>query len=338
MKRSPRLGVLVAMLAVAPLVYPAGGATAAASASAWRGSLKGETTIEWSGRKGFVFEAMPKQVFLPEENVELYLTKGTVATVVIVARNLKEHTCQDGSKAMGCGAWFYQIIRDLVETHDDFPPGWIHTMSVPDPPSFSKDAPIDVYLFTDGEAKLVLHPTNRSGTASYRATGRIGGRIKRLPIRCPTDHCDTERGYGPYEVGGASYDLGKEAGLTLVSAYVDPIDPEINDRGNFDQLEAEFDRVCHYPNPRSPNASPSPKDHPWGCDLVAEDSTNADEWDVVAWQTATSVNGGVGRWPYEWNPVSRGKVYLGYHVGAVGPNPVVRGAYGLWTVWGIKAP
>lgn len=157
--------------------------------------------------------------------------------------------------------------------------------------------------------------------------------MERLPVFCPTPGCDPKTGYdNRYRVGGKTVELGRLGYLGLwVYARVRDEDAD---------NQSHHVRGCWYPWPGNPNASPEASDHPWGCDPVG-DPTDPDSVMDATNETVHQVN--LAAIPslmwVTWGALDgvRGRNYIGYHAGAVGPWDALFGAYGIWFRYGVHA-
>jgi hypothetical protein len=283
-----------------------------------------------------------KNVILPDSAMKLYVTGGTFAFVEIEAPYRSEGHLSQGpcsGNAPHCDSWDLMFIRDLLGFF--FPPsnasGDAHFTRSSDPPDFHYNLglPLDLYLITDGVASLVLRPRGISGNSTYTAGGLIRARGGKLPVSCPQQPCDTRTGFADsYQVGGASFNAGS-VGFAGIWAYTMERRSGVIPSGH-----ASPTRTCLYPSDADPKASPLSQDHPFGCDIVPRKLTNAPSVTEAVVGTAdeaiiaTDLPNGVmiQNWAYR----RRGLQYLGYHAGAIGPYPTVRGAIGIWHEYRIR--
>lgn len=200
-----------------------------------------------------------------------------------------------------------------VETHI---PGTGHTgedLPKVDPASFR--GIIDLYILTDGVARVEFDIEELDGAAEYTAVSAIEGTAAILPNRCTDD-----RSCAVASFGGMSRTVASPG---FVASYKFRRSPALG--------TSLMD--CQYPDAYGYDASE--RAHPDGCDTVAQH----DAWSVVVQETAfsaaelvpTVTGGSEGR--YFWG--ARGAWYLGYR-GYHPMQPASIGAAGVWLSPGIS--
>src|SRR4051794_5566165 len=194
------------------------------------GALLGATVIHWSGIKGITLDTDRDRLTMGFRKQIEISTTGSYAQAVLVPRN-QIINCALISEA-NCYAINVFYVRDL----EPYP------IAGADPQDGTLNVasePIDVYLFSDGDATLTLRPEGVDGEVAYSPTGTVAGKSERLPTFCPTAACDPSSGYaGAYAFGGDSFDVG-DLGYASVLSYAtsEPTD------------QSQHARACLYPTP-----------------------------------------------------------------------------------------
>lgn len=293
-----------------------------AVAATERAPLAGRTVVHWSGVKGIQLETHEAAVTLADMH-RLHLTTSGEAAFVAIVPHKPPPADYCISEQPRCD--MAQILSvKAVEATSTGP----SLVEPPSPAMRTDGEPLDLYLLSDGDATLTLEPAGIPGSATYDAGGSIAGALRKLPIFCPTAGCDPASGYGSYAFGGSSFDLGSMGYVAGVS-YGGTASP-----GEADSFHL---RTCHYPNPRSPEASAAPADHRYGCDPAGNPS-DPGSLSPVAGQTFNQVGGALpapGGMYWDWFTGAGGVRYVGFHAGAVGPFPAAFGGYGIWLRYGI---
>ena len=317
--RHARAVLLAAALAV--LAAGAPGTAGPAPVRAKHGTLTADTTIRWHGNAGIRLAAAGGT--LSKESMSLYLTGGTFAFVTIFD---DPRECRTRTTRYHCRA--FTLMK--FPGSDEFPmqdgPGRGHFAMVPDPPTVV-GRHLDVYLFTDGEATLRLRPGGYRGRSSYVASGKVRGLARRLPGSC-ADLCErtpaTEAA-----AGGAAYDFGNRPGHLVTVAFS-------HTPGDVDHLPSNHPmavRSCVYPSIFQPDASPSPADHPHGCDAVPRDTGDAA---TVATEGANSVSVTMSGWARSWYVSDRrGRLYAGFSAARAWVERGYTHGHAVWFNYGI---
>lgn len=334
--RSAARAGLAFVLGVAALTaVPASAATPLTVGAA---QLAGRTEIQWTGNAGLTLR-VPRLAALPEDppHSRVFLTGGTYA----FARFVRRGGCP-GDLPAHCQISALTYTRHLANS-EFFGPQWRasrgagtdHDADFATTPAEFDRGDYDVYLFTDGHARLVLLPEGYSGTISVTAGRRVDGTVVKLPSWCHTNApCTPSTGYGDNRLrtGGASYRL-TSLGVAEVLGYNADASPPAQVAPGVPYAQPHGFRPCLYPGLYKGTSSPKVGDHPYGCDYTGADA-DAQSWAAqdtygsVAW-AATSTGGLYRR---DWNSEAKGDSYAGFQM--ITPanyyQPSYQDAYGLW--------
>lgn len=311
------VGILALVVGVSPA--SAGRATALPARS---GHLAGTTTITWTG-KSAISLTVPRRALLRGSDAELVVQGGSYAFVRIVGN---PRTSCDPAIGPYCYVTSFSYLRGLHAPPNSTMHARSHWTITPDPSELHPPR-IGVYLFTDGRATLTLR-TNLPGRTTYLAAGRFRGQALRLPMACLPYPC----GSGPASsntvtFGGARYDLGRRGGwaeMVGVAATREEAEPA-------NQLHGIGG--CLFPNPLDPALSSDPADHPYGCDPVPTNESQAYPTLVGEVNGAPGFRNAHGAMLY-WT-AARGQQYVGYRATSAGAAPAQVDAYGMWFNLGI---
>lgn len=313
-----RLGWLVAAL----LVLTSGAATASTPVFprpplAARGVLGAETTLVWSGAKAIRL-SVPSKTYYRGGNVDLVVTGATYAFVRLMAPYRPGCPPEYGPR---CATNRINWVATLNDR-----PGLPHSrqhdalMSVP---AVIEAPHLDVFLFTDGTARLTIRTTSLRGRTAYRPDARFRGHVGVLPMTCAPLGCGdaTGRSNG-VAYGGKTYDL---QGAGWAEYFVVNRNDDV-DSGN----QVHSVSGCMFPNYAYPRTSPEARDHPHGCDETSDReaavntaAANA-KMHVFSAQPTTA-------WAYNmpWSG-AKGRQYIGCQAIGAGPAPSRAVCYGIW--------
>jgi hypothetical protein len=311
--------VAVAAVALAATAGPAAPGTAAPRARA--GVLTGDTTVEWRGTAGIRLRT-DGAGSLPRESMTLFVRGGTYAFVSMLS-DPQPPPC--AAARAHCYGFFLAKFPAAGSFIFDERPGHDHLTRSPDQPRLSGRY-LDLYLMTDGVATLRLRPTGHRGRSSYVAAGRISGLARELPRACATVCGSTA--VSEVAAGGAAFDFGNRPGQLIT--HVVSTAPRAGPVGGHPYTA----HTCYYPQPFRPTASPDPRDHPHGCDLVPDGPE--DEAGFVVADAFTSINVGGGAWASWYHADITGKRYIGFRAGQAWVEEGVNTGYGVWFHYGIR--
>lgn len=316
MKRTALVAGTLALVAGVP------SAGAAPPPPARSGRLAGTTTIAWRGNAAIMLD-VPRRALLRDADADLVVAGGTYAFVRIVGN--PQPSC-DPAIGPFCLATSLTFLRGLHDPPTNGTHARSHWTVTPDPAALETPR-VGVYLFTDGRATLTLR-TNLAGRASYVANGRFRGRAVRLPQSCLPDPCGSAPlASNSVTYGGAAYDLGARGGwaeMVGVAATARREDPD-------NQLHGIGG--CLFPNPADPGLSARPADHPYGCDPVPANSSQAYPTVIGEVNGSPSLANARGAMLY-WT-AARGPQYVGYRAKSAGAAAARVDAYGIWFNLGI---
>jgi len=288
--------------------------------------LRKKTTITSTGVKG-VRLRVPADVSLPANSDDtlwsLTLSRGTYAFAAI---GLSGGDCSQP---------------------DDLPDDWYETCmdvalwrvpgltqfggSMADPLSWKANTNLDVYLFTDGAATFTMNlPSPLTRSTSLVANQRARARVDLIPTQgCATEDCALARW------GGVAHRVSH--GYVNSMRYFIHSSPRVVDALEFraSDIEPRYQALCNYPHAfLSPEVSPDPDDHPYGCDLAgSEDSPSIETGQDIVHSYAFQDNYGRRMIMNYW---ADGLSYVGHFDGAksVTTTPLMR-TYGVWITPGI---
>lgn len=186
-----------------------------------------------------------------------------------------------------------------------------------------QEGPVEIYLISDGELTFTMRFPELDGSVEVEATGQVDGIHERLPVSCePLGQCSR------FAHGGAAHEIGLEgrpafAGVTawtwVDSGLVSPGENKVVS--------------CAYPGYFSPEKSPNPDDHPYGCDV---DDPLDQSFNFLV--PSVNLNGGGWQWS-EASFKTHGLQYLGFTTRQTGTiHPTRFDAWGLWLNQGITCP
>lgn len=313
-------GRLLAMLALLRLLVSTDPALASAPRAVSVVAAR-TTTVEWTGTAGLRL-VIPEAVVIPESAMHLYVTGGTYA---FVRMRMPEHlACGD------CNKWGLTFLRDFTRA-GLYEPGLAkrgldHETNLSDPPRVSRGT-MELYLFTDGTARLTFDIAALRGSIRVRAAGRVRGIVRRISDTCLGAGCDVPFAGNGVRVGGYTYDVGSLGHAEGIAVAYPAGAPTMT--GTPSRIYSTA-RICHYPNSDAPDASADPAAHPTGCDAApsgAGDTTTLKD-DANA----------VGPWTgaQNWRNNVTGRAYVGMTTAFVGPTTGVQRAWGLWFTNGIR--
>jgi hypothetical protein len=315
--------------AVAAALVLASAAPAVAITSSHTPIMAATTVLTGVGVGQAVFD-VPREVDLIPESFDLHVEGGTYAFVRLVT----EH------QYVGCPAfypncvdWTFFYVRDLQTVW--FPPGvpvgpgQQNLHNIPNPASFLPTL-MHAYILTDGRATLTIRAENPVGldlSVTVRTDMPLHGKVARLQ-----EHCIVPCQPGAaWVAAGDVFDMGSTPGFaaSLAESYAENFwqynQTPLNNNGSY------ATGACFYPNPDNSHASPTPADHPLGCDPLpqqAADATSTVAGDAnFALQVATlhTAVGSMEAWD-----AAAGPVYAGGTASSVNTIPSTHEFYGIW--------
>jgi len=319
--------VAVAVLGLLLMQLPAT-ATAQVPAAASSATLRGTTSIQWTGKAGVTLR-VPQPVTLAGGDVDLTLTGGTYAFVRLITR-VPSSGCPVASGKY-CDSWSFSLIRDVTDAYPGVePPARRHYSLVGIPTRWDYKT-MDAYLLTDGAARLTMRFEKLAGSVSITAAGHVRATVRRLLSDCLPVRCANQP--GPADVtafGGVRVDVGA-SGWSDVLAWTTSSSPTPVVRNNARTVD-----VCLYPRGGTlAKASSDPSRYRWGCVPVDDNGLPPPSPQVATWN-------GLGPGPYSlaaswtyWSE-ARGGQYLGFRSLAAPELAPESDAFGVWITYGIR--